>query len=54
MGVEASRNAYKGGTRAILRELAPLLGEQGEALRRIGEGQEEARGLGAHEGRPMP
>jgi single-stranded DNA-binding protein len=36
VGVESSRNAYKGGTRAILRELAPLLREQGEALKRIG------------------
>jgi hypothetical protein len=32
---KASRNAYKGGTRAILRELARLLQEQGEALKRI-------------------
>jgi hypothetical protein len=32
----ASRNAYKGGTRAILRELARLLREQAEALKRIG------------------
>jgi hypothetical protein len=31
-----SRNAYKGGTRPILRELARLLREQGEALKRIG------------------
>jgi hypothetical protein len=31
-----SRNAYKGGTRSILRELARLLREQGEALKRIG------------------
>jgi hypothetical protein len=33
---QASRNAYKGGTRAMLRELARLLREQGEALKRIG------------------
>jgi hypothetical protein len=33
---KASRNAYKGGTRARLRELARLLREQGEALKRIG------------------
>ena len=32
----ASRNAYKGGTRGLLRELARLLREQGEALKRIG------------------
>jgi hypothetical protein len=32
---KASRNAFKGGTRAILRELARLLREQGEALKRI-------------------
>jgi hypothetical protein len=32
----ASRNAYKGGTRAMLRELARLLLEQVEALKRIG------------------
>ncbi len=31
-----SRNPYKGGTRAMLRELARLLREQGEALKRIG------------------
>jgi hypothetical protein len=31
-----SRNAFKGGTRARLRELAWLLREQGEALKRIG------------------
>ena len=31
-----SRNAYKGGTRAKLRELARLLRQQGEALKRIG------------------
>jgi hypothetical protein len=31
-----SRNAFKGGTRARLRELARLLREQGEALKRIG------------------
>ena len=31
-----SRNAYKGGTRAMLRELARLLREQAEALKRIG------------------
>jgi hypothetical protein len=30
-----SRNAYKGGTRAILRKLGRLLREQGEALKRI-------------------
>jgi hypothetical protein len=34
-GIEP-KNAYKGGTRAILRELARLLREQGEALKRIG------------------
>jgi hypothetical protein len=34
-----SRNAYKGGTRAMLRELARLLREQREALRRIGCGE---------------
>jgi hypothetical protein len=32
-----SRNAYKGGSRAILRELARLLREQCEALKRIRE-----------------
>jgi hypothetical protein len=32
---KASRNAYKGGTRAMLRELARLLREQAEALKRI-------------------
>jgi hypothetical protein len=31
-----SRNAYKGGTRAILRDLARLLRRQAEALKRIG------------------
>jgi hypothetical protein len=31
-----SRNPYKGGTRARLRELARLLREQAEALKRIG------------------
>ena len=31
-----SRNAYKNGTRARLRELARLLREQAEALKRIG------------------
>ena len=31
-----SRNAYKGGKRAKLRELARLLREQAEALKRIG------------------
>jgi hypothetical protein len=34
--VRVSRNAFKGGTRAMLRELARLLREQGEALKRIG------------------
>jgi hypothetical protein len=34
--VKASRNAYKGGTRARLRELVRLLREQSEALKRIG------------------
>jgi hypothetical protein len=33
---KASRNAYKGGTRAMLRELARLLREQRAALKRIG------------------
>jgi hypothetical protein len=33
---KASRNAYKGGMRAMLRELARLLREQAEALKRIG------------------
>ena len=32
-----SRNPYKGGTRARLRELGRLLREQCEALKRIGE-----------------
>ena len=32
----ASRNAYKGGTRARLRELGRLLREQGEGLKRFG------------------
>jgi hypothetical protein len=33
---KASRNTYKGGTRARLQELARLLREQCEALKRIG------------------
>ena len=33
---EVSRNAYKGGTRARLRELARLLREQAEALKGFG------------------
>jgi hypothetical protein len=36
MGTRASANAYKGGTRAILREPARRLREQAEALKRIG------------------
>ena len=48
---KASRNAYKGGTRAMLRELARLLREQGEALKRI-EARKNARDLGTHEERP--
>jgi hypothetical protein len=32
---KASRNAYKGGARAMLRGLARLLREQAEALKRI-------------------
>lgn len=31
-----SRNGFKGGHRAVLRELAGLLREQGEALKRLG------------------
>jgi hypothetical protein len=34
--VRVSRNAFKGGTRAMLRELARLLREQAEALKRMG------------------
>jgi hypothetical protein len=34
--VRISRNVFKGSTRAILRELARLLREQGEALKRFG------------------
>jgi hypothetical protein len=49
---KVSRNAYKAGTRPILRELARLLREQGEALKRIGRSQEDARVLGAPRGRP--
>ncbi len=31
----ASRNAYKGGERAVLREMAALLHEQREGLKRV-------------------